>query len=521
MVSVELDEKRIQQIVSSVVGRVRRGDAAAAMGSPGGGGTPSPFPWRPPGAAGGGPPAGPSRFSDTGQGGAGSEPLPEFATTEGIHQTMDQAVETARWAHERLALLSLEDRGKIIQAIRRVTLENAERISRMALEETGMGRFETKVQKHVLIAEKTPGIEDLQPKAWTGDNGLTLIEFAPYGVIGAITPSTNPTSTIICNAIGMIAAGNGVVFNSHPGAKRCSEETIRLVNRTVVENGGPPCVLNTVAAPTIGTAQEMMKHPGVNILVITGGPAVVRVAMKMGKKAICAGDGNPPAVVDETADVEQAGRDIVIGAGFDNNVVCVLEKVIIAVDSIADRLKASMQANGGVEIRSWQLSRLEKVIFDKIEGPGKEAVINKNFVGKSPDVILREIGMSVGPETRLVFAETPADDPLVWTEQLMPVLPLVRVRTADEAIDLAVAVEGGRRHTATMHSKNIDNLTRMARAIKTSIFVKNGPSIAGLGYGGEGFASFSIASPTGEGLTSAKDFARLRRCTMVDSFRIV
>jgi len=506
-----VDQKRINEIVQRVVGRVQRGEAAAAFAplstppSAGPPSSPSATPYTPPSPA-----SAPAPAAGDGPGG-----------DEGIHETMDGAVAAAQWAHERLAMLSIESRERIIAALRRMTLEQAEYFSRTALEETGMGRLETKIQKHVLIGQKTPGTEDLRPTAWTGDNGLTLVELAPFGVIGAITPSTNPTSTIICNGIGMVASGNGVVFNAHPGAKRCSEEVIRWFNRTVQENGGPPSALNAVKEPTIKSAQVMMSHPGVQVLVVTGGPAVVKVALSMGKKAICAGDGNPPAVVDETADPDQAGRDIVIGAGFDNNVVCVLEKEVIAVDAIADRLIGAMRANGAVLIQPHQLQRLKRAIFDKDNGPGQHAVINKNFVGKDPHVILSEIGVNAGPDARLVIAEVPADDSLVWTEQLMPVIPVVRVRNADEAIDLAVAAEGGRRHTATMHSKNIDNLSRMARAIKTSIFVKNAPSIAGLGYGGEGFASFSIASPTGEGLTSAKDFSRVRRCTMVDSFRIV
>jgi aldehyde dehydrogenase len=226
-------------------------------------------------------------------------------------------------------------------------------------------------------------------------------------------------------------------------------------------------------------------------------------------------------VVDETADLEQAARDIVKGASFDNNVVCILEKEIIAVESIADQLKAIMLRRGAVEIAAWQLAHLMKVILAEDHGPGKHGVVNKAFVGKSPSVILREIGVNVDEGVRLVIAETDAQHPLVWTEQLMPVMPLVRVRSADEAIYLAKAVEQGMGHTAVCHSRNLDVLSRMSREINTSIFVKNGPSLAGLGFGGEGFTSFSIASPTGEGLTSAIDFTRLRRCTLVDAFRIV
>ena len=440
---------------------------------------------------------------------------------DGVYPDVDAAIAAAWVAQERLIELPLERRTALIAAMRQAAAENAPALARAAWQETGMGRPEDKVEKNRLVAERTPGTEVLQAQAWTGDRGLTLVEMAPYGVIGAITPSTNPTSTIISNAIGIIAAGNSAVFNAHPGAKACSAETVRVLNRAVKGAGGPPDLVTCPAEPTIESAQRLMHHPAVRLMVVTGGPAVVREAMTSGKKAICAGPGNPPVVVDETADLEQAARDIVKGASFDNNIVCILEKEIIAVDAIADRLKSAILARGAVEIGAWQLGRLMKVILAEDHGPGKHGVVNKAFAGKSPRTILREIGVDVDESVRLVVAETDARHQLVWTEQLMPVIPLVRVRNADEGIDLAKAVEQRMGHTAVMHSKDLDDLSRMSREINTSIFVKNGPSLAGLGFGGEGFTSFSIASPTGEGLTSARNFARVRRCVLVDAFRIV
>lgn len=440
---------------------------------------------------------------------------------DGIFPDVDTAIAAAGAAFQALDGMSLEVRARLIEAMRQAARENAELLARLAWQETGMGRPGDKTKKNLLVANKTPGVEDLRPLAWTGDRGLTLVERAPYGVIGAITPSTNPTSTIICNGIGMIAAGNSVVFNAHPGAKECSARTVQLLNRAIVGAGGPANLITAAREPTIQSAQRMMKHPGIRLLVVTGGPAVVRVAMNSGKKAVCAGPGNPPVVVDETADIDEAAQGIITGASFDNNVVCVLEKEIVAVASIADQLKAAMKAHGAHEITSWQMKRLEKVIFREIREPPEESVINKAWVGRDAKVILKEIGIAVGDEVKLVLVEVDRKHPLPWTEQLMPVMPLVRVGSADEAIDLAIAMEGGRRHTAAMYSKHLDHLSRMAREVNCSIFVKNGPSLAGLGFGGEGYSSFSIASPTGEGLTSAKDFSRVRRCTLVDAFRIV
>ncbi|MFZ2487839.1 MAG: aldehyde dehydrogenase family protein [Anaerolineae bacterium] len=440
---------------------------------------------------------------------------------DGLFNTLDEAVAAARVAFLALGNLTLAKRYEIIAAIRAVMRTHAEVLARMACEETGLGRPEDKLQKNLLVIEKTPGPEILQPLAWTGDGGLSLVERAPYGVIGAITPVTNPTSTIINNSISILAAGNAVVFNVHPSARRVCSYQIQLLNRAIVVAGGPANLLTAIHEPTIESAQALMRHPAVRVLLVTGGPAVVREAMRSGKRAICAGPGNPPVVVDETADIDKAGRDIVFGGGFDNNVICVDEKEIFVVDAVADQLKAAMLAAGAVEVPSYRLRALERVIFSEMGAPRQPGVMDKRWVGKYAADILREIGINADKEARLALVEVPLEHPLVWTEQLMPVMPLVRVRSCDEGIDLAVAAEHGYGHTASMWSRNIDKLSRMARAIDCSIFVKNGPNVAGLGYKAEGFTSFSIASPTGEGLTSAQTFSRIRRCTMVDHFRIV
>ena len=443
------------------------------------------------------------------------------ALNEGIFTDIDSAVKAATIAQKEFIRLPLSKRDDIIAALRKSMLDNAENLSRMAREETGLGRVEDKIQKNMLVARKTPGTEDLYPSARSGDRGLSLFEPAPFGVIGAITPVTNPTSTIICNTIGMIAAGNGVVFNVHPSAKNVSIHTITLINKAIIGAGGPSNVVTTIVEPTIASAQEMMKHPGIRLLVVTGGAAVVKVAMESGKRAICAGPGNPPAVVDETADLAKAGRDIVLGASFDNNVICTDEKTTLAVDSIAMELIRAMVAGGAILLNKSQAAQVERLIFEKTFGPGQQAVVNKSLIGKNASVILSQIGMNVDDKIRLVVMEVDKDHPLVITEQMMPVMPVVRVKSADEGIDLAKWSERGCRHTASMHSRNITNLSRMAREMDCSIFVKNGPNYAGLGYGGEGHTSFSIASPTGEGLTRPRSFSRERRCVLVDHFRIV
>ncbi|MDI6807586.1 MAG: aldehyde dehydrogenase EutE [Candidatus Eisenbacteria bacterium] len=443
------------------------------------------------------------------------------ASESGVFGELDSAVKAAREAHLALISLSVIKRKEIISAIRQTVKDNAKLLSEMAVEETGLGRVDDKIRKNLLVGEATPGIEDLEPISFSGDHGLTLVDWAPFGVIGSITPVTNPSETIINNGMSMMAGGNAVVFCPHPTAKNVSNKTIELLNQTVVRTGGPPNVFTSLAEPSIEAAQALMKHPGIRLLVVTGGSAVVKQAMQSGKRVIAAGPGNPPVVVDETADIEKAGKDIVNGASLDNNIVCISEKEIIAVSSIADGLKAAMTRNGACELKGHQIERLKSLLLEKDNGPRKHAVMNKKYVGKDAKLILGELGIRAQDDIRLIVVETDKDHPFVWTEMMTSVIPLVRVADVDEGILLAKEVEHGFAHTAVMHSKNIEKLSKMAKYMNASIFVKNGPSYAGLGFGGEGFTSFTIASPTGEGLTSARTFVRPRRCVLVDYFRIV
>ncbi|MDP2722120.1 MAG: aldehyde dehydrogenase EutE [Bacteroidales bacterium] len=446
----------------------------------------------------------------------------ESATSKaGIFATIDQAVKAAEVAFHNLGSLTLEIRKDIIANIRKTSQDHVELLSKMTSEETAMGRWEDKVIKNELAIKKTPGVEDILPEAFSDDHGLTLVERAPYGVIGSISPSTNPTASIISNCIGMIAAGNSVVFNTHPAAKKVSAFLVSLLNKAIIEAGGPGNLITTIENPTLESAQEMMSHPKVSILVVTGGPGVVKAAMRMEKKTIAAGPGNPPVVVDETADIVKAGEDIVAGASFDNNLICICEKETIVVDSVADALKAEMQKNGAYILSPEQIKKVTELVIADPGRPGHEGSANKTYVGQNASKIAWAIGLTVPDTTRLLLCEVDTNHPLVWTEQLMPVMPLVRVPNVDEAIDLAVRCEHGFRHTAIMHSLNIAKLSKMAKAMNCSIFIKNGPSYAGLGEGGAGFASFTIASPTGEGVTRARTFTRERRCTLVDYFRII
>lgn len=480
-----LDEARIQEIVERVVERLAGGPSAP-------------------------PPSQSTAGSASPRGGVR---IPRG--TNGVYADPDAAVTAARRGFEANERLPLAIRHKMIEGMRKVLLSRLDEFANFAVEETGLGRVTDKLAKNTLVATKTPGLEVLRPSAVTGDDGLMITERAPYGVIVSVTPCTNPTETILCNAIGMIAGGNSVIFNVHPSAAQTCNYFVHLLNEAIQAAGGPRDVIVSIEKPTVESAQALMKHPNVRLVVVTGGPAVVRQAMASGKKVIAAGPGNPPAVVDETANLDRAAAAIVKGHSIDNNIICTAEKEVVCVESVADELIKKITAKGGLLLNDRQVRELEKVVLD-----GDHT--NKNWVGKNASLIAEQIGIrGHGPDLRLLLCDVDESHPFVQHELLMPVLGFVRVRDSADAIACALRVEHGFHHTAVMHSMNVDNLAAMARVCNASIFVKNDCNLAGLGLGGEGYTSFTIASPTGEGLTNAIHFTRERRCTLKDAFRFV
>ncbi|MBQ7505823.1 MAG: aldehyde dehydrogenase EutE [Lachnospiraceae bacterium] len=433
----------------------------------------------------------------------------------GVFRDMNDAVAAAEKAQKIMRAMTLDQREKIISEIRKKTNENAEILANMGVSETGMGNVGDKILKHRLTADKTPGTEDITTIAWSGDRGLTLVEMGPFGVIGAITPATNPSETVICNSIGMIAGGNTVVFNPHPNAKKVTIYTINMINEASLEAGGPDNIACTVENPTLESSAIMMKHKSIPLLVATGGPGVVTAVLSSGKRAIGAGAGNPPALVDETADIAKAARDIVNGCTFDNNLPCIAEKEVVAVDSICDELMHEFLTNNGCYLASKEIQ--DKLVETVITPKG---ALNRKCVGRDARTLLSMVGVNVAADIRCIVFEGPKEHPLITTELMMPILGVVRVKDFEEGVEAAVWLEHGNRHSAHIHSKNVDRITTYARALDTAILVKNGPSYAALGFGGEGYPTFTIASRTGEGLTSAATFTKRRRCVMSDSLCI-
>jgi len=432
----------------------------------------------------------------------------------GVFTDMNKAIDAAKEAQKTVRNMTMDAREKVIANIRKKTVENAETLARMAVEETGMGNVAHKILKHHLVAEKTPGTEDITTEAWSGDRGLTLVERGPFGVIGAITPCTNPSETVICNTIGMFAGGNTVVFNCHPAAVKTSNFAVDMINRASLEAGGPANIAVSMVKPTMESSAIMLKHKDIHLIAATGGPGVVTTVLSSGKRGIGAGAGNPPALVDETADVRAAAEHIVNGCTFDNNLPCIAEKEVVAVSSVIDELMHYMIEEQGCYLASKEVQ--DKLTATVLTPKG----LNRKCVGRSAKALLAMVGIDVPDNIRCIIFEGEKEHPLIAEELMMPILGVVRAKDFEDALEKAVWLEHGNRHSAHIHSKNVDHLTKYAKAMDTAILVKNAPSYAALGFGGESICTFTIASRTGEGLTSAKTFTKARRCVMGDSLCI-
>jgi aldehyde dehydrogenase len=440
----------------------------------------------------------------------------------GVFTDVNEACEAAAAAQEQLTEQGVAARIRALQIVKALADANAAEWGRIELEETKIGRLDHKIQK-LKILKLVPGVEFLRPDAWSGDNGITHEEYCPFGVIGAVTPSTHSIPTLTGNLINMVAAGNTAVFNAHPGATRCAAMAVRAYNEAIHRELGIEYLAAIIEQPTLDSFKALCANPHVRLLCITGGPGVVRAAMQAGKRAICGGPGNPPVVVDAGVDCDRAARDIIAGAAYDNNLLCIGEKEVFVLDAVADALMAALERNGAARLNDAQIERLTKQAFVFPEGQGAgcpEPVVNKSLIGRDAVALAKEAGAVVPAQTQLLFGETDTSHLFVVEEQMMPFLPVVRVRDITEAIVAARNAEHHYRHTAIIHTHNVHHMTAMGRALNTSLFVKNGSCMAGLGLGGEGYLSYTVATPTGEGVTNPKTFCRVRRCTMVDNLKI-
>ncbi len=457
-----------------------------------------------------------------GAAGAGAGARTGFRGKFGVFADADEACQAAHEAFLQLSEKGVAGRVKVIEIVKRLCEANASEWGRIELEETKIGRLDHKIEK--LKAQRgIPGVEFLHPYGLSGDHGITLEEYAPFGVVGAVTPSTHSIPTMACNIISLAAAGNSAVFNAHPAAYKCAVTAARVFNEAIYRELAIENLACIVEPPTLASFDAIARNENVRLLCVTGGPGVVKAAMASGKRAVCAGPGNPPVLVDGTGCLNNAAKCVIFGASYDNNLLCIGEKEVYVLEAFFDKFMAAMEKHGAHRLTASQVEALSKAAF--VFPPGQGAgcphpVVNRDLVGRDPSVLARIAGATIPAGTQLLFAETPADHLFVEEEQMMPFLPVVRVKSVEEGIALAKKAEHGYKHSAIIHSHDVANMTAMARALDTTLFVKNGSSLAGLGSGGEGYANFSIATTTGEGICNPRTFTRVRRCVMVDKLRI-
>lgn len=465
----------------------------------------------------------PAAKADCGCGGKGAtSSSPALRGKFGVFANANEACAAAHESFLQLQKAGVAARVKIVEIVKAMAEANAETWGRIELEETKIGRLDHKIEK-LKIIKLVPGVEWLRPDARSGDHGITLEEYTPFGVVGAVTPSTHSIPTLSGNIVNICAAGNAVVFNPHPSAAKCAAVAVRAYNEAIFRETGIENIATIIEKPSMESFAAMCKHEAVRILLVTGGPGVVKAAMQTGKRAICAGPGNPPVYVDDTACMKRAAKAIIQGASYDNNLLCIGEKEVFALEGIADKLMDQMSQHGAVKLTNAQLDALTKAAFTITPGQGggcSHAAVNKDFIGKDPIVLAKAAGISIPSGTQLLFAETGADHPFVVEEQMMPFVPIIRVKNLAEGVQRSLDAEHGYKHTSIIHSHDLEALTEMGRALDTTLFIKNGPCMSGLGLGGEGYLSFSIATPTGEGVSNPRTFTRVRRCVMVDNLKI-
>ena len=435
-------------------------------------------------------------------------------SADGLFDRIEDAIAAAKNAQAKFTNMGRQVRFKIVDAIRKASLADNQRLAQMAVEETGMGRIEDKMKKNEVAALFTPGPEDVEIQTFSDEKGMVTVQGAPFGVIAAITPMTNPVPTIINNTISIISAGNSVVFLPHPSAHKVTLEIFKIVHRAIVNAGGPPNLITAARESKIENASVVFKSPDVNLLVVTGGPGIVRLAMKSGKRVIGAGPGNPPVIVDDTADIEKAAADIAFGASFDNNILCNEEKICIVLRSVLEKLLSAFAKNNTVILNDEQAAKVTNIVT-------KEGEIVKEYIGKNCDVILKTAGINVDPSVRLAVFVTKEDHPIVQHEQLMPVLPVVVVDSFDEAVAVAVRVEHGFRHTAMIHSNDVGRITKFAQAINTTAFVVNGPSTSIAADVSKGGTAWTVAGATGDGNANPRTFTRQRRIIINNAMNFV
>ena len=395
-------------------------------------------------------------------------------------QEVRAKIEAAYQASRQYAGYSQEQVDAIVDRVAAAARANAESLARMAVEETGYGNVKDKTAKNLLnsdlLHQKIAPLKTIGVLAERQEEGITEIA-VPVGVVAAVLPTTNPTSTAFYKCLIALKAGNAIVCSPHPRARRCTCETVRLLAEAAEAAGAPQGIVQCVNEATIQGTNELMRHKRTGVILSTGGSGIVRAAYSSGKPAIGVGPGNVPVLIDDSANIEKAVASVVDGKSFDFGTVCSSEQTIVVNEQRREQVWAALEANRAHRCNAQETALLEKLLLTK------DFRINPDCVGQSPQKIASMAGFSVSDETRILTVEIEGvgrGHPLS-AEKLSPVLSVYFVKTFDEAVEACVGVLnfGGRGHTCVIYSEDEANVMEYGRRAPAFRVLVNTPAPQG------------------------------------------
>lgn len=398
-----------------------------------------------------------------------------------VEEMVDSLVLKATKAKEAMLDLNQEAVDKIVAAMAKAGLDKHIELAQLAIEETQRGVFEDKVTKNIFATEyiynsikynKTVGVIE------ENDEEGYMMVAEPIGVVAGVTPVTNPTSTTMFKSLISIKGRNPIIFAFHPSAQKCSSEAARVLRDAAIDAGAPENCIQWIEKPSLEASSLLMKHPGVSLILATGGPGMVKAAYSSGKPALGVGAGNVPCFIEKSADVKQAVNDLILSKTFDNGMICASEQAVIVEEAIYNEVVDLMKG-----YKCHFVNKKEKELLEKTVINPETKTLNPDIVGQSPYTIAKMAGFEVDKDTKMLVAEIAgvgADHPLS-KEKLSPVLACIKVKDAKEGIQRAVdMVEfGGLGHSAVIHSNNDDVILEFSTRVRAGRLLVNAPSTHG------------------------------------------
>jgi acetaldehyde dehydrogenase (acetylating) len=389
-----------------------------------------------------------------------------------------EAVESAHLASFTVAKFDQDRIDRICEAMAKVALAEAARLGRMAHQETGFGKPEDKYEKNRFAAEDVWNFfKNLKTVGVISDKGSVVEIASPRGVVAAIIPSTNPTSTAIFKIIIAIKSRNTIVLSPHPSAVRCIAETTRVMKEVAIKEGLPPDAIHCLTNPTIEGTEALMKHKQTKVILATGGLGLVRAAYSSGKPAFGVGPGNVPVYIEKTADIEKAVSDILTGTCFDNGTICASEQSVVVDASIAKQVREEFKRQGAHFLNEDEAEKVAKVLVTE------QRTLNPKIVGKSAEYIANLAGISIPPNVRCLIADCGGvgrDYP--WSiEKLSPTLAFFVVENFEKAAlrCLEVLNFGGMGHTVGIHTRDRNTAIAFAELMPAARICTNTPTTLG------------------------------------------